>query len=322
VGCILESNREYSNHRVTLLAGGVGGARMARAFRHVLDPGHLTVVVNIGDDTERYGVHVSADPDTVLYTLAGVVGPHGWGREDDTHTVMDSLAAMGFDTSFTLGDKDLALCLARTEMMDEGEPLSQITASLQVGLGLDDVTLLPASDDVVRTFVQVDGDEWLDFQEYFVDRSHADNVRALAYVGADDASPAPGVVAAIESADTLVIAPSNPPLSIWPILAIDGIEAAVRNHSRRVAVSPLFSGTALKGPAAQVMSGVGLSEGTKGVLEAYRGLIDHLYIDVSDTEDVAMGTDFDVAIHTADTKLSGPDEGAGFARTLLREVAS
>ncbi len=293
---------------------------MARALRRVLDPGHLTVVVNIGDDTERYGVHVAADPDTVLYTLAGVVGPDGWGRADDTFTVMDSLSGMGFDTSFTLGDKDLALCLARTELLDEGEPLSRITASLQAGLGLDDVTLLPASDDVVRTFVQIDGDEWLDFQEYFVDRSHADNVRALAYIGADEASPAPGVVAAIDSADTVVIAPSNPPLSIWPMLAIDGIDAAVRSHTRRVAVSPLFSGAALKGPAQQVMSGVGLSPGTKGVLEAYRGLIDHLYIAEADADDVGLGAEFGVAVHTADTRLSGADEGAGFVRALLREV--
>jgi len=293
---------------------------MARALRHVLDPGHLTVVVNIGDDTERYGVHVAADPDTVLYTLAGVVGPDGWGRADDTFTVMDSLSGMGFDTSFTLGDKDLALCLARTELLDEGEPLSRITASLQAGLGLDDVTLLPASDDVVRTFVQIDGDEWLDFQEYFVDRSHADNVRALAYIGAEEASPAPGVVAAIDSADTVVIAPSNPPLSIWPMLAIDGIDAAVRSHTRRVAVSPLFSGVALKGPAQQVMSGVGLSPGTKGVLQAYRGLIDHLYIDEADADDVGLGAEFGVAVHTADTRLSGADEGAGFVRALLRKV--
>jgi LPPG:FO 2-phospho-L-lactate transferase len=320
MGCILESIREYSNLRVTLLAGGVGGARMARALRHVLDPGHLTVVVNIGDDTERYGVHVAADPDTVLYTLAGVVGPDGWGRADDTFTVMDSLSGMGFDTSFTLGDKDLALCLARTEMMDEGEPLSRATASLQAGLGLDDVTLLPASDDVVRTFVQIDGDAWLDFQEYFVDRSHADNVRALAYIGAEEASPAPGVVAAIDSADTVVIAPSNPPLSIWPMLAIDGIDTAVRSHTHRVAVSPLFSGAALKGPAEQVMSGVGLSPGTRGVLEAYRGLIDYLYIDESDAEDVRLGAEFGVDVHTADTRLTGVDEGADFVRALLRDV--
>jgi LPPG:FO 2-phospho-L-lactate transferase len=294
---------------------------MARALRHVLDPGHLTVVVNVGDDTRRYGVHVAADPDTVLYTLAGVVGPHGWGRADDTHKAMESLAAMGFDTSFTLGDKDLAMCLARTEMLDRGIPLSQVTVYLARGLGMDDVTILPASDDVVRTFVQIEGGEWLEFQDYFVDRSHADPVIALAYHGAADADPAPGVIEAIRSADTLVIAPSNPPLSIWPILAVDGIDRAVTEHKRRVAVSPLFGGAALKGPAVQVMTGVGLSPGTEGVLEAYRGLIDHLFIDESDSDDMTLGAGFGVTIHAANTRLSGEDEGAAFAGRLLEVTA-
>lgn len=290
---------------------------MAQALRHVLDPGQLTVVVNVADDTERYGVHVAADPDTVLYTLAGVVGPHGWGRAHDTHKVMDSLAGMGFDTSFMLGDKDLALCLARTEMLDKGVPLSEITATLARGLGLTDVTIIPASDDRVRTSVQIEGGDWLDFQQYFVDRAHADPVVALAYHGAAEAVAAQGVVGAIESADTLVIAPSNPPLSIWPILAVDEIDQAVRSHERRVAVSPLFSGVALKGPAVQVMAGVGLSPGTQGILEAYRGLIDFLCIDAADSQDIALGSEFGVMIDAADTRLSGQDEGASFARHLL-----
>ncbi len=294
---------------------------MARAIRHVLDPGHLTVIVNVGDDTKRYGVHVAADPDTVLYTLAGVVGPDGWGRADDTYKAMESLAAMGFDTSFTLGDKDLAMCLARTEMLDAGVPLSEATEKIQHGLGLKDVRIIPASDDVVRTFVQISTGEWIDFQEYFVDRSHADPVQGLAYHGAAEANPAPGVVDAIAEADILVIAPSNPPLSIWPILAIDEIKYAVRKHPLRVAVSPLFSGSALKGPAVEVMKGIGMSPGTKGVLQAYHGLIDHLFVDTADAEDLALGPDFGVSIHAADTRLSGPDEGAGFASRLLEAVA-
>ena len=318
---ILESIPNYSNHRVTLLAGGVGGARMARALRHVLDPGHLTVVVNVGDDTKRYGVHVAADPDTVMYTLAGVEGPHGWGRADDTYKAMDSLTEMGFDTSFTLGDKDLALCLARTEMLDNGISLSDAMAVLQRGLGLDDVTILPATDDELRTFVQIEGGEWLSFQEYFVDRAHADKVLALAYHGASEATPAPGVVDALLSADAVVIAPSNPPLSIWPILAIDDVSAAVAKCERRVAVSPLIGGAALKGPAAQVMAGVGLSGGTRGVLEAYRGNIDCLFVDVSDAFDTVLGQEFDVEVRTGNTRLSGADEGASFALDLLKATS-
>jgi LPPG:FO 2-phospho-L-lactate transferase len=286
----------------------------------VLDPGHLTVVVNVGDDSKRYGVHVAADPDTVLYTLAGVVGPDGWGRNNDTYKVMESLAAMGIDTSFTLGDKDLAMCLARSEMLDEGMLLSDITKILQHGLRLVDVEILPASNDTVRTWVQIQDGGWLEFQEYFVDRSHTDPVRALAYHGAAEAGASPGVVGAIDAADTLVIAPSNPPLSIWPILAIDDIDVAVRRHRRRVAVSPLFGGAALKGPAAQVMSGVGLSEGTRGVLEAYTGLIDHLFVDEADARDLPLGAEFGVAIRTGDTRLTAADEGAAFAAGLIEQV--
>jgi len=295
---------------------------MARALRHVLDPGHLTVVVNVGDDTKRYGVYVAADPDTVLYTLAGVVGPGGWGRANDTHETMESLAAMGFDTTFTLGDKDLALCLARTEMLESGMLLSEVTATLQLRLGVEDVTILPATNDPLRTFVQIEGGEWLEFQEYFVDRAHTDQVSAVAYHGALEAAPAPGVVAAILSCDTLIVAPSNPPLSIWPILAVDEIDAAVRSHSRRVAVSPLFSCAALKGPAVEVMSGVGLAAGTEGILEAYRGFIDDLFIDRADAPDVALGQEFDVAIHASDTRLSGEDDGATFAAQIIETVTA
>jgi LPPG:FO 2-phospho-L-lactate transferase len=233
---------------------------------------------------------------------------------------MESLAGMGFDTTFTLGDKDLAVCLARSEMLDNGVPLSEVTKVLQRGLGLTDVEILPASNDPVRTFVQIRDGEWLDFQQYFVDRAHVDPVRSLAYHGAAEAVAGPGVLEAIDSSDTLVIAPSNPPLSIWPILAINDIDAAVRRHPRRVAVSPLFGGMALKGPAAQVMAGVGLSPGTKGVLEAYRGLIDHLFIDEADARDRALGAEFEVEVHPADTRLGGTDEGGAFASSLIEHV--
>ena len=305
---------------MTLLAGGVGGARMARALRAVLDPGRLTIVVNVGDDTERYGVRVSPDPDTVLYTLAGVEGPAGWGRRDDTTAVMEQLEAFGVDTSFMLGDADLAMCLARTMQLAGGTPLSQITMDLARSLGVSDVEILPVTDDVLRTYIQILDGSWLEFQEYFVERRHTDEVQAVAFHGSVEAVPAPGVIEAIASADTLVIAPSNPPLSIWPILAVNGVEDAVREHGNTVAVSPLFGGAPLKGPADTVMRGVGLSPGTRGILEAYSGSIARLFIDEQDRADVSVGPEFGVTVIAADTRLGGADRGAGLAIRLLEET--
>jgi LPPG:FO 2-phospho-L-lactate transferase len=319
VRCILGSNRRYFNHRVTLLAGGVGGAKMARALRSVLNPGLLTVVINVGDNTERYGVHIAADPDTVLYTLSGTVGPNGWGRADDTFGVMEELDKLGVDTSMALGDKDMALCAHRASRLAVGEPLSSITSDLAGRFGLDDLTLLPATDDHLETYIETDSGEWLDFQTYFVDRHHSDGVTAVAYHGSPDATPAPGVVEAIEGADVLVIAPSNPPLSIWPILAVDEIDAAVRAHPQSVAVSPLFGGKPLKGPADAVMSGIGLPRGTEGVLAAYSGLIQTLFIDRGDADDTSLGEPHSVHVIATDTRLDD-DGGPAFALTLLNEV--
>jgi LPPG:FO 2-phospho-L-lactate transferase len=290
---------------------------MARALRAVLDPGHLTVVVNVGDDSERYGVHVAADPDTVLYTLADVVGPHGWGRAGDTTHVMAELEHFGVDTSFTLGDSDYALCLVRTLMMREGATLTEATRHLAQEFGVTDVTILPATDAEVRTWVRNEEGTWLAFQEYFVTRRHEDIVTELAFHGSPGATPSPGVIAAIDGADTVVIAPSNPPLSIWPILAIDAIEAAVRRHPNRVAVSPLFGGKPLKGPADGVMRSLGLSPGTRGVMEAYDGLIDRLFVDAGDAADESLGDKEGISVIAHDTRLTGPDSGAQFAGIVL-----
>jgi LPPG:FO 2-phospho-L-lactate transferase len=280
----------------------------------------LTVVVNVGDNTERYGVHIAADPDTVLYTLADVAGPQGWGRSDDTFVVMQELGFLGVDTTMSLGDRDMAVCAYRTARLRSGDRLSAITKDLATSFGLDDLTLTVATDDPLETYVQTTGAEWLDFQTYFVDRHHADEVEAIAYHGSATAQPAPGVVHAIESADLVVIAPSNPPLSIWPILAVDGIEAAVRSHPTVAAVSPLFGGAPLKGPADAVMAGLGLRPGTAGILDAYDGLIGTLFIDEGDQRDVPLGMDFDVEVVATDTRLDD-EYGSVFARFLVDHIA-
>lgn len=299
--------------RVTLLSGGVGGARAARGFASVLEAADLTVIVNVGDDERIHGVHVSADLDTVVYTMAGVEGPEGWGRADETFTVMDALERLGVDTTFRLGDVDLATCLARTQALDSGESLSAITDRMARALGVHH-RVLPATDDRLRTKVRI-GDEWIPFQEYFVIRGNRDEVAELEFDGADEAKPAPGVIEAIEAADLVVIAPSNPPLSIWPILAIREIHDAVLAAPRVVAVSPLFGGKALKGPADRVMASLGLPADTAGILTAYRALLSDLIVDVDDAdEEIDSG---EVEIHAMDTRIADPDAGARFAAEVL-----
>ncbi len=298
--------------RVTLLSGGVGGARAARGFAGVVPAGELTVVVNIGDDDRIHGVHVSADADTVLYTLAHREGPEGWGLRDDTFTAMEALAASGEDTTFRLGDRDLALCLIRTQRLDAGEPLSAITADLANALGVG-TRVIPASDDPVRTRIRRSSGEWMAFQEYFVMRGHRDEVAEVEYAGAEAAAPAPGVLAAIEASEIVVIAPSNPPLSVWPILAVPGIRDAIAAKDRVVAISPLFGGKALKGPADRVMASLGLAPGNAGVAAAYDGLITELVVDDGDSNDEIPGLE----VRATDTRIQRASEGARLARFIL-----
>lgn len=284
---------------------------MARGLA-ALDDVALTVVVNVGDDAENHGLAICPDLDTVVYTLAGEEGPQGWGRFGDTFFFNTELARFGVDNTFLLGDKDLALKVYRTASMRTA-PLSEVTAKVVSSFGLG-VTVLPVTDDPVRTQLRVE-EGWIGFQEYFVHRGHRDEVLELRFAGAADATPAPGVIEALDTADLVVVAPSNPPLSVWPILAVPGVGEAVRRHSKVVAVSPLIGGAALKGPADRVMASLGLPRGNQGVLQAYSGLIDTLVIDESDAgEPLAAG---DVDIFTTDTLIGEPEAARRLAAELV-----
>lgn len=266
--------------QLVMLSGGVGGARMARGLAALPEAG-ITLVVNVADDDLIHGLSVSADLDTVVYTLAGLAGPAGWGRADESWRVMAELERFPeADTTFRLGDLDLATNLYRTGRLVAGDPLSTITADICKGLGVA-LTVLPATDDPVRTVVTIEDGE-IDFQTYFVRRQHKDDILGLRFDGAAGAQPAPGVLEAITVADVVLIAPSNPVLSIWPVLAIPGIREAVHGVPKVVAVSPLISGRALKGPAVGAMRSAGIEPDLGGVVEAYGGLVTHLVID--DTE--------------------------------------
>jgi len=296
--------------RVVLLSGGVGGARLARGFPAVVDV-DATVVVNVGDDDSIYGLWVSADLDTVVHTLAGVEGPQGWGRADETWNVMDALAAFPVDTSFRLGDTDLATNLFRTDRLAAGVPLSEITAGICATLGVD-TKVLPATDDRVATRVRTDGGEWLDFQTYFVRRRHRDQVSEVIYQGAESAQPAPGVLQALETADAVIIGPSNPPLSVLPILAVPGIREAVASAAHVVGVSPLIGGAAVKGPAAELLASLGYPPGNRGVLAAYEGLVTDMVVHYSDREDLG--------VNVLATDIMIPDAAA--ASRLAEEIVS
>ncbi len=268
-----------------MLAGGVGGARMARGFA-ALETVELAVVVNVGDDDTIYGVDLSPDIDTVVYMLAGVEGRFGWGRANDTWHVMSELERFELDTSFRLGDQDLALNLFRTHLRRNGVPLSSVTRAQCSAFDVA-TEVLPATDDRVRTRIQVAGSgSWLDFQTYFVKRGHQDRVAAISFEGIESAKPAPGVLEAIQGADAVVLAPSNPNLSILPILTIPGVRPAI-GGKRVVAVSPFIGGDTVKGPAADIMRALGRSPDMTGLAEVYDGMVTHFVVDPADTADIA-----------------------------------
>lgn len=251
--------------RVALLAGGVGGARMALALQEQLEPGALTVIVNVGDDLEHWGLAISPDLDTVLYTLTGRIDPvQGWGVAGDTREAMQVVASVGEPDWFILGDRDLGLHIARTARLTAGESLSQVTAD--VARRWDCPTrLLPASDDPVRTWIATAEGE-MPFQDWLVRRRAADTVVGVRFDGTPGATPAPGVLEALAAADRIVLAPSNPFVSIDPILAVDGVANAVRaRRADCVAVTPIIAGAAVKGPLAGMLDALGHRADAAGV---------------------------------------------------------
>jgi LPPG:FO 2-phospho-L-lactate transferase len=272
--------------RVVVLSGGVGGARFVRGVVDVAAPRDVTVVGNVGDDVEVLGLHVSPDLDSIMYALAGLSDDErGWGRAGETWRVLGSVASLGGESWFRLGDLDLGVHLVRTEALSRGEPLSRVTALLARAVGLD-VQLLPATDDRLRTWIATPAGEF-PFQEWFVARGHRDEVDAVRFDGEDAAAPAPGVLEAIAAADFLLLAPSNPYVSIGPILAVRAIRDALA--SRRVpcvAVSPLIGGRAVKGPADRMLARMAGGTSPAHVARCYAGLIDALVVDEADAPDL------------------------------------
>jgi LPPG:FO 2-phospho-L-lactate transferase len=267
--------------KVVALAGGVGGAKLASGLARALPPEDLTVVVNTGDDFEHLGLHISPDIDTVVYTLAGVANPEtGWGIAQDTFAVLEALERMGHETWFRIGDRDFATHLQRTALLREGLKLTQVTERIRNALGVSQ-RVVPMSDDTVATKV-VTNDGELDFQDYFVRRACQPAVKSIRFHGIESARPSPAVTAALEAADAIVIAPSNPFVSVEPILSLPGVRRLVASKPA-VAVSPIIGGRTLKGPAAKMLAELGLEVSPVAVARRYAGCLGGFVIDAEDS---------------------------------------
>jgi len=304
---------------VVALAGGVGAARLLRGLVQVVPPTDVTAVVNTGDDTELHGLHISPDLDTVCYTLAGRNDEsRGWGLRNETWTAMEGLEELGGEAWFRLGDRDLATHLYRTQRMSEGASLSTVTGELAERMGVA-VRVLPMTDEPVRTWLRLASDEReIAFQDYFVRLRHSVAVTGVRIDGAEKAAPAPGVLEAIDDADVVIICPSNPVVSIGPILAMPAVTAALRRrHDQVVAVSPLVGGAALKGPADRLLVELGEEASSAGVARRYAEVCGTLVIDERDRADEESVAALGMRCVVAPTVMRGPDEAAALAEVVL-----
>lgn len=317
---------------ITVLSGGVGAARLLSGLQQIHRPDDITAVVNVGDDLELHGLSISPDLDTVTYTLAGAIDTErGWGLGGETWQAMQSLGRLGGEAWFSLGDRDLGTHLYRTGRLHAGVTLTEVTAEIASGFGVG-VRLLPVSNDPLRTQVTVadpdpaGGDpvvHEISFQRYFVERSHGVPVTAVRFDGATGARPAPGVLAAIGDAERVVIAPSNPIVSIDPVLAVPGVREAIQ--ARRpdvVAVSPIIAGAALKGPADRLMTELGLEASVVGIAHYYADLAGTLVIDEADADRAAAVEATGMRCEVTRTVMAEPGVAASLARTVIDGRAS
>lgn len=303
--------------RVVALAGGVGGAKLAHGLALTGLGERLSVVVNTGDDFTLYGLHISPDLDTVLYTLGGLANPEtGWGVVDDSLVTLDMMKRYGVDTWFMLGDKDLATHILRTERLRDGQRMTDVIGEFARALGIE-AHLLPMCDEPVGTKVRTP-DGLLDFQEYFVRRRHSDNVYEIVFEGIERATLPAVVSDAIDAADLLVVCPSNPFVSVDPILAVPGMRDRItRSAAPVIAISPIIGGQAVKGPAAQMLASLGHDVSSAGVATYYRDLIDVLIIDEVDSDHIVEIEDLGIQVAVANTLMKTDDDRARLAHFTI-----
>lgn len=303
---------------IVALAGGVGAARFLDGLVRVVPPKDVFVIGNTGDDAEIHGLHISPDLDTVTYTLAGLANPvHGWGLRGDTFHNLEALRRLGADAWFQLGDQDLATHIFRTERLRAGAKLSQVTREINAALGVKSA-IVPMSDDPVRTMVETRAG-LLDFQDYFVRRRTRDAVQGIRFRGAEKSKPAPGVLNAIAQADAVIVCPSNPLISIGPILAVPGIRRALeRRRGPTIAISPIVGGRALKGPAAKMMRSLKMSASAQGVAQFYKGIVNVLVLDKEDEAQASKIESQGMRAIVTDTIMAGLSKKKSLARAVMK----
>ncbi len=306
---------------VTTLAGGVGAAKFIRGLVQRIEPRRLIVVVNTGDDELFYGLHVSPDLDTVSYTLAGVVNrADGWGRAGESFRALEALGQFYGKPWFKLGDRDLATHLYRTERLRDGASLTQVTAEIAQRLGVKS-RVLPMSDDRVHTHVKLKGKPPMPFQEYFVKRRAQGAVEAVELRGVENAQPAEGVIAAITAATAVILAPSNPFVSLGPILQLRGVREALKSVRRRVAaISPIVGGKSVKGPAGAMMRGLGHEVSPLGIARLYQDFTGVFVLDQLDSRYVESIQELGLQAIAADTIMTTPAKAAALADMVLGAI--
>ena len=303
---------------ITVLAGGVGAARFLQGLVKVADPGEVTVIINTGDDAIMHGLHVSPDIDTVTYTLAGLADEaRGWGLKHETWECLSGLKRLGQETWFNLGDRDMALHIHRTQRIRGGASLSEVTEEVRMRLGVE-CRLLPMSNDRVETIVTTEEGD-LGFQEYLVKNQAKDRVKSIRFEGVERAVASEGVLEAISGAEGVVIAPSNPIISIGPILAVSGVREALAAARERVtAISPIVGGKAIKGPAADMMEALGSEVSAYGVAEIYRPFMSSFIMDYADAEDLERVKGLGIRAIITDTIMASMERKMALARSALR----
>ena len=301
-----------------MLAGGVGAAKFIRGLVRVIPPYRLTVVVNTGDDETFFGLHVSPDVDTVMYTLAGEVHPgQGWGLRDESFRVLEALRRFYGKPWFGLGDRDLATHLYRTERMRAGAKLSDITADIAKRFGVKS-RILPMSDDRVRTFVKIRGREAMPFQEYFVKGRARGVVERIELSGLEDARPLPAVLDAIRDASAIILAPSNPFVSLGPIFGLHGVREALASVRDRVAaISPIVGGKTIKGPADKMLRGLGFEVSALGVARLYKDIVGTFVLDNLDRDSIEPIRELGIRAVAADTIMTTPAKAARLSRIVI-----